>query len=484
MKVIKKSINLEKTLKKLGDQLDLVVQDVNIVKHSDNVYVHKIDPSELTEPYISRDQDYRGSEHYPVIKKFYKRSIEVAYKPTRDYKYSISELAILRKLGQSPYILHFYGLSNVDNHEVMIFDWAEYGTLKELYNIYHIPWTRKIKIIRDICRGLAYLRSVNIFHYDIRCKSVFVSHNLDPKLGNFRCARRKEADFMPSSDIFHWMAPEQINHILSGKREILSQGNFSDPDDKKIQLEFIEIIGKVWKHVPHERIAIEKLHQKLEELTVTYPIPHNACVFLHKKMSNASDMNITNTLNSEFKRIPNEHSSLISLEEGIKLHRNKNYESAWKCFIENANLGNHTAKYWQGYYLNYGYGVVKQNIEEAKQLYKEAADSDHHDAKYRYVVLLINDLKKEENENNQKEFYAEILHYLKLAANSKHLDAMYHLGAIYTKGKLNVQQNRELGLEYLRVAAENNHPKAIKLLKELETYSQSEDPMDVEVLFP
>ncbi|KAF0531728.1 kinase-like protein [Gigaspora margarita] len=112
----------------------------------------------------------------------------------------------------------------------------------------------------------------------------------------------------------------------------------------------------------------------------------------------------------------------------------------------------------QGYYLNYGYGVVKQNIEEAKQLYKEAADSNHHDAKYRYAVLLINDLKREENKNYQKEFYAEILHYLKLAAKCKHLDAMYFLGEIYTKGKLNVQQNGEFDLEYLS-SCRKYHPK-------------------------
>ncbi|CAG8762086.1 4238_t:CDS:2, partial [Dentiscutata heterogama] len=113
----------------------------------------------------------------------------------------------------------------------------------------------------------------------------------------------------------------------------------------------------------------------------------------------------------------------------------------------------------------------------AKQLYKEAADGDHPDAQYRYAALLLSDLKKEEN--NKKIYCKEILHYFKLAADNNHIDATYCMGDIYARGKLQVQQNKELGLEYLKLAAKNGHQKAINLLKELETSTQPE-PMDTE----
>ncbi|RIB26916.1 kinase-like domain-containing protein [Gigaspora rosea] len=218
-KVFDSIMGVEETLKTLGDKLDIVVQSVNIAKNSDSASLPMIDQNELGEPI---KLDYRGPDNCPVIKKFYKGS-EVACRPTKMSKFFNEEIKLLElgKLGQSPYILQFYGLSNVNNHDVMIFDWAENGTLKELYNNYHIPWTRKIQITRDICRGLIYLRSAKILHHDVRCKNVFVLRNLDPKLGNFSCGRQIDAETRNLSDlttdIIHWMAPEQIDKYKNGK---------------------------------------------------------------------------------------------------------------------------------------------------------------------------------------------------------------------------------------------------------------------------
>ncbi|RIB21201.1 hypothetical protein C2G38_2177351 [Gigaspora rosea] len=45
----------------------------------------------------------------------------------------------------------------------------------------------------------------------------------------------------------------------------------------------------------------------------------------------------------------------------------------WKCFKENADLGNLSAKYWKGYYLYNGYdGVVEKDQTSAMELFKEA----------------------------------------------------------------------------------------------------------------
>ncbi|RIB26912.1 kinase-like domain-containing protein [Gigaspora rosea] len=451
----------------------------------------------------------RGSESYPILRKFYKNFVDVACKPIRDEQNDEFklQLEILRILGQSPYVLKFYGLSCVDCFDVMVFDWAEHGTLKELYNKFDIPWTRKIQIIRDICRGLISLRSASVLHHDMRCENIFVLQNLDPKIGNFKYSRKIDAktrnliNLVP--DIIRWMAPELIkkykdqkynekkytfncemfsfgmliwelcyeklpyddwniqkisDHVLGRKREKLLTGEFIDPNDKNIQEEFIKIIESTWKHMPHERIGVAELQKELEQLAATYPIPPGAPILLDDKTldfdgSKASPKSENGT-------------SFIPLDRGIDLHKKRDHANAWRCFKENAELGDNTAKYWQGYYLCHGYGVVEKDERRAINLFKDAADNDHPDAQFRYAVLLLNNLKNEQNITRKNELCGEILHYFKLAANHKNYDAAYHLGDIYLNGKLNMAKNRDLGVEYLKLAAENEHEKAIKLLRE------------------
>lgn len=167
---------------------------------------------------------------------------------------------------------------------------------------------------------------------------------------------------------------------------------------------------------------------------------------------------------------------VMDLEKGIELHKQKDYKNAWKCFKENADLGNLSAKYWKGYYLYNGYDdIVEKDQISAMELFREASDNDHphgykvDDAQYRYAILLISNLNDDDDDDDdtKQKNYEQILHFLKLAANNNNVEAMYYLGGIYLKGKLGEQKNEELGLLYLNLAANNNHEKSINLLKEL-----------------
>ncbi|CAG8572792.1 10505_t:CDS:2 [Gigaspora margarita] len=506
-------IDLEGDVKDVHNKLDNIVQELAIlrIRQPDNIHTQRVDPSHLFDPPIGQmRQCSRGSELYPIHRKFYQNCVDVACKPIRDEhndEFKL-QLEILRILGQSPYVLKFYGLSSVDCFDVMVFDWAEYGTLKELYNKFDIPWTRKIQIIRDICRGLISLRSANVLHHDMRCENIFVLQNLDPKIGNFKYSRKIDAktrnliNLVP--DIIRWMAPELIkkykdqkynekkytfhcemfsfgmliwelcyeklpyedwniqkisDHVLSRKREKLLTGEFIDPNDKKIQEEFIKIIESTWKHMPQERTGVAELQKVLEQLAATYPIPPGAPILLDDKT-----LNFDGSLASPESE---NGTSFIPLDRGIDLHKKRDHANAWRCFKENADLGDNTAKYWQGYYLCHGYGVVEKDERRATELFKDAADNDHPDAQFRYAVLLLNNLKNEQNITRKNELCGEILHYFKLAANHKNYDAVYHLGDIYLNGKLNMVKNKDLGVEYLKLAAENAHEKAIKLLEAL-----------------
>ncbi|CAG8551212.1 42449_t:CDS:2 [Gigaspora margarita] len=496
--VEKALMDVEKTLKEMDNNgIDELVQNIDILNAEKLDDVHRIDSSELNEPVVPTKDDTRGSRSH-ILKRVYKETDVVACKPITNTEGIERELSVLGKLNQSQYILNFYGLSNINGAEYMIFEWDEYGTLKEVYNGYDIPWIRKVQFIRDICRGLVFLRRANMFHHDVRCENVFVTQSLNSKLGNFKLARQTDGKSTNLAglviDVIRWMAPEQIkkyshssndlytskcevfsfgmliwelcyeevpyknlevkdiaDHVLNGKREKLLIGNLNSSVDENILKELNEIIDEAWQHKPQLRIDLSNLHRKLEVLAENNPI------------SPASPALGDKTQKTQFKEKPQAIDFLMPTEKGIECHRKKEHNTAWKCFEENAALGDLLAKYWQAYYLFNGYGV-KEDKERAKQLFKEAADNDHTDAQLRYAVLLLQDIVKEKSDSKKGVMRDEVIHYLKLSANNNSTEAMFYLGDIYYNGKLRTQKNEELGFKYLSLASKNGNDKATKLL--------------------
>ncbi|CAG8441653.1 6247_t:CDS:2 [Dentiscutata heterogama] len=205
--------NVEKNLEKLDDKVTTIMNNLELLQKKSDVHAKRIDPADLHDPVFRNKNDIRRQ----VFRKVIYQVADVACKPIKDSSRYQTELAILGKLSKLPYILPFYGLSRADtcdgNREVMVFEWAHHGTLTELYNNFDIPWARKILIVRDICRGIVFLRWANVFHHDLRCDNIFVTQNLDVKLGNFKYSRPVDANTTKLSDIvqhIRWMAPEQI----------------------------------------------------------------------------------------------------------------------------------------------------------------------------------------------------------------------------------------------------------------------------------
>jgi len=115
------------------------------------------------------------------------------------------------------------------------------------------------------------------------------------------------------------------------------------------------------------------------------------------------------------------------------------------------------AKYWQGYYYLEGRHVEK-NLIKAKELFKEAADGGNADAQLRYAFCLID----KENEHID---YNKFLKYLKMSADNDNSTALYNLGEIYFHGRMGVTKDQKKGIQYLKLAALKNQPKAKEILK-------------------
>lgn len=150
---------------------------------NDQYKAASIDPSELTDPDSGPD-NVRGSQK-TIVKKIY-RGLEVACKKvqpivkddTADSQKIQTELAIIRLLGKCTKIILFNGLSDVDQQTVMVFEWASFGNLKELYTNYDISWTTKLQFIKDIFSGLYFMHNSNILHHDVRCENILVSEHM------------------------------------------------------------------------------------------------------------------------------------------------------------------------------------------------------------------------------------------------------------------------------------------------------------------
>ena len=107
----------------------------------------RIGKGKLVDPQVERERDTRESGLSLLKRKIYMNALEVACKPTRippknskEYKHFQRELSILIKASQSPNIIRFYGLSENDNEQVMVLEWAQLGDLRRLYLSDKIPF--------------------------------------------------------------------------------------------------------------------------------------------------------------------------------------------------------------------------------------------------------------------------------------------------------------------------------------------------------
>ncbi|CAG8688567.1 7090_t:CDS:2, partial [Dentiscutata heterogama] len=261
-----------------------------------------------------------------------------------------------------------------------------------------------------------------------------------------------------------------IEKVTTGKREECNVVSVLEPENDIIQNNLISIIKKAWEHNPDVRISLEQLYIDVSNLSKKVipgkepailtinnsksDEPHE--IFL-SEVSEFDDCYITDY--SDFDQI-------LLVEEGIKLHKTgdkENRKKAWECFKANADLGNVSAIYWKGYYLHEGHYTdnrtdeqKKCDIEEAKNLYKTAADKNYPDAQLRYACLLP----------RVKENRDEFLKYLTLAADNGNSVAMYTLADMYLYGKV-IQKNSEKGTRYLKLSAASKNEKALTLAKTL-----------------
>ncbi|RHZ64780.1 hypothetical protein Glove_320g127 [Diversispora epigaea] len=466
-----------------NQKINLVLHEVPLLQRrldnldglDNTIKVTEIKSTELGDPLT---MDRRGK--FPqIFKKIYK-NFEVACKPidlqhisSKEAARLHGELTIIGKLRDSPNIIRFYGLSIIENSNVMVFEWADYGSLRELYCKYDIALHGKVQIALDICRGLTFLHSCGILHHDIRCENIMMATGLVPKIAKFRHSRMSTSatfwyvtlgTYFQKIPYEKWGVVKTSEHILAGKREKLT---WRKALPEKLQKDLAKIIVSAWQDDPAIRASLQNIFLNLVQLADEYckSVKEIDSILLSDKeldldgslfrAVSISDEGGSDLLDMEFNI-----NEILSLEEGIIAHKRKEYQVAWDCFVAHAELGNAIAKYWKGYYLWKGF-VVEKDLKQASELYKEAADDDIADAQLRYALSFV--------ENPLVKFDRKVfLEYITKAVENNHPTAQYDLGIVYLHGKNGIEKDEELGMKYLRLAVLNNHHKAIEVLQKLE----------------
>ncbi|CAG7902957.1 unnamed protein product [Brassica rapa] len=164
-----------------------------------------------------------------------------------------NEISILSDL-QLLVVILFLGACTKPPRLSLITEYMEMGSL---YNLLHLSgqnkklsWRRKLKMLRDICRGLMCIHRMGIVHRDIKSANCLLSSKLTVKICDFGLSRIMTGTTMRdavSAGTPEWMAPELIrNEPFSEKCDIFSLG---------VIMWELCTLTRPWEGVPPKRVV-------------------------------------------------------------------------------------------------------------------------------------------------------------------------------------------------------------------------------------
>ncbi|XP_062218720.1 serine/threonine-protein kinase EDR1-like isoform X2 [Phragmites australis] len=142
-----------------------------------------------------------------------------------------NEISILSRL-RHPNVILFLGACMKPPHLSLV---TEYMEMSSLYNLIHsrarrskFHWRRRLKMLRDICRGLMCMHRLKIVHRDLKSANCLVNKHWTVKICDFGLSRVMSNSAMndnSSAGTPEWMAPELIrNEPFTEKCDIFSFG--------------------------------------------------------------------------------------------------------------------------------------------------------------------------------------------------------------------------------------------------------------------
>lgn len=164
-----------------------------------------------------------------------------------------NEISILSRL-RHPNVILFLGACTTPPHLSMVTEFMEMGSLYFLIHLSgqkkRVNWRRRLKMLRDICRGLMCMHRMKIVHRDLKSANCLVNKHWSVKICDFGLS--KIMTDAPMRDTAaagtpEWMAPELIrNEPYTEKCDIFSLG---------VIMWELCTLERPWHGVPPERVV-------------------------------------------------------------------------------------------------------------------------------------------------------------------------------------------------------------------------------------
>ncbi|XVE86335.1 hypothetical protein DITRI_Ditri18aG0027300 [Diplodiscus trichospermus] len=164
-----------------------------------------------------------------------------------------NEISILSRL-RHPNVILFLGACTKPPQLSMITEYMEMGSLYFLIHLSghkkRLSWRKRLKMLRDICRGLMCIHRMKIVHRDLKSANCLVNKHWTVKICDFGLSRIMNSRPMrdlASAGTPEWMAPELIrNEPFTEKCDIFSLG---------VIMWELCTLNRPWEGVPPERVV-------------------------------------------------------------------------------------------------------------------------------------------------------------------------------------------------------------------------------------
>ncbi|XP_039016965.1 serine/threonine-protein kinase EDR1-like isoform X1 [Hibiscus syriacus] len=164
-----------------------------------------------------------------------------------------NEISILGRL-RHPNVILFLGACTKPPQLSMITEYMEMGSLHFLIHLSgqknRLNWRKRLKMLRDICRGLMCIHRMKIVHRDLKSANCLVNKHWTVKICDFGLSRIMNSRPMKdsaSAGTPEWMAPELIrNEPFSEKCDIFSLG---------VIMWELSTLNRPWEGVPPKKVV-------------------------------------------------------------------------------------------------------------------------------------------------------------------------------------------------------------------------------------
>jgi serine/threonine protein kinase len=125
-----------------------------------------------------------------------------------------NELMLMRTI-RSPFCVSYYGSVRWENSEMLIMDYCERGSLRDVMDKHHVKLTEDLVsiVVSDLLHALQRLHDGRIVHRDIKAANILVGNDNLFKVTDFGVSRQFDEGKSQTTSMVgtpYWMAPELV----------------------------------------------------------------------------------------------------------------------------------------------------------------------------------------------------------------------------------------------------------------------------------